>query len=150
MKNLQQLLTQEVVSLGQPVDNWEHGIRLAGKLLLDQGSITQDYIENSVKAAVEMGAYFVVCPGVAISHARPGEGVNQVCLSMVTFQTPVVFGHPSNDPVELLFMFATLDDQSHLDLLRNVSKLLCDEDLVGKVMKAQSHKELVELLEGCA
>lgn len=146
MKRLQQLLTEERVLQRVSVKNWEQAVRMAGELLVKAGDITGEYIEDSICAAKEHGAYFVVRPSVALAHARPGKSVKRIGLSMMTLDPPVNFGHPDNDPVALLFMFATIDNQSHLDLLQEIVALLCDDSLVERVIQSNSYPQLEQML----
>ncbi|MCL2217512.1 MAG: PTS sugar transporter subunit IIA [Defluviitaleaceae bacterium] len=138
------MLTPETTAFAQKVSDWREAIRLAGQLLLKEQSISAEYIDECVQVAEEVGAYFVVRPGVAISHARPGENVKRVCLSTVTLDPPVCFGHPDNDPVTLLFMFGTRDNDGHIDLLRDLSKVLSNDEMVERIMKATEFKPMYD------
>ncbi len=146
MEQLLQLLTENRVLQHVQVKDWQEAVRTAGALLLKAGDIREAYIESSIQAAKELGAYFVVRPGVALSHARPGADVNRVGLSLVTMTPPVSFGHPHNDPVFLLFMFATLDNESHLDMLREIVELLCDDSMVNAIIRASDYAGLTNVL----
>jgi len=146
MHKLTKLLTPFTVRLAVPVKNWEEAFQLAGDLLIADGSIDSSYVEESMKAARDMGPYFVVRPGVALAHARPGPHVHRVCLSLISLVPPVVFGHPDNDPVSLLFMFGSINDNAHIDLLSELALLLSNESLIQSMREARNYEELQEIL----
>lgn len=147
MKRLNELLITEVVSLNRRVDCWEEAIRLAGELLVENGDVEPQYVEDAVKTAVDVGPYFVVRPSVAISHARPGRDVNNIGLSMVSLSPAVNFGHADNDPVSIIFMLATLDNESHIDVLRELATLLSSDELVDQLIQAQTYDQVSDILK---
>lgn len=61
--------------------DWKSAIRLAGKPLVDEGAVTDAYIEDAIRIAEEKGPYFDLGRGIAMPHARPEAGVNQMALS---------------------------------------------------------------------
>ena len=146
MNSLLELLNSETVQLKRKADNWQAAVRLAGLPMVKNKSISEAYIDAALKAASEVGPYYVIYPGVALSHARPGEYVNTISLSLLTLETPINFGHPSNDPVHMILMFAALDTQSHLQLLRDISKLLCNPDAINKLFDANTYDEAYAIL----
>lgn len=141
MNSLLELLSSETVQLKKEAKDWQAAVRIAGIPMVKNNSISEEYIDAAIEASTEVGPYYVIYPGVALSHARPGEHVNQLCVSLLTLNTPVDFGHPSNDPVHLVIMFAALDNESHLQLLRDISKLLCNPEAIDKLFDASTYEE---------
>ena len=76
-KVLLELLTPETTSFGIKAQDWRTAVQKAGELLVHRGDIQKDYIDACIETAEEMGAYFVVRPEVALSHARPGQHVHR-------------------------------------------------------------------------
>lgn len=147
MEYLTNILTRDVVQIKKHVENWEEAVSLVARPLLDKGFINEKYVSECKQVAKEVGAYFVVCPGVALSHARPSENVKKISLSILTLDKPIEFGHPDNDPVGLVFMFAAVDNYSHMELLSNIAKLLSDETLIQKVINADKYEEIISYFE---
>jgi len=141
------LVTPRTVLIKEKVSDWREAIRIAGKLLVNEGFVVEDYVDQCLQAAVTMGPYYVLCPGVAISHARPGQAVKQLCLATVTLDPPVPFGHQYNDPVSILFMFGSLNKEAHLVLLKNLGRLLTNNDNLKRLAAADSFTDLYDLLE---
>lgn len=111
------------ILLDAEAGNWEAAIRAAGRLLVDNGDVQPVYVERMVDCVRKLGPYIVVCPKVAMPHARPEDGVNRVALSMVRLAKPVSFRGPEKEPVDLLFAFSTIDEKAHIPLLEKLWQL---------------------------
>src|SRR5699024_2866391 len=117
-------LDSSLIKLGAEVQTAEEAIREAGNLLLKEGMIDQSYIDAMLKAYKENGPYFVLAPHIAIPHARPEDGVTEASVSLLQLKTPVIFGHQSNDPVQLIFALGAASSDEHLTLLQKLTGLL--------------------------
>ncbi|MFB8734775.1 PTS sugar transporter subunit IIA [Bacillus sp. SL00103] len=42
-----------------------------------------------IQSVDQNGPYIVIAPQVAIPHARPEDGVNELSMSLMTFEQPV-------------------------------------------------------------
>jgi ascorbate PTS system EIIA or EIIAB component len=104
-------------AVGVRVDSWQAAIAAACQLLVDGGSVDERYTERCIEIVADHGPYIVVAPGIALAHARPEDGAKALGLSVVTLADAVEFGHAHNDPVDLVFAFASPDDQQHVRLL---------------------------------
>jgi PTS system ascorbate-specific IIA component len=127
------------------VADWTAGVRAAGDLLVELGVATDAYVTACVDSVTERGPYIVLAPGLALAHARPEEGATGVGVSVVRLGEPVVFGHPANDPVDLVFAFATVGPGAHLDMLRSLAGAL-GGGLATRLREAGSVDRLGELL----
>lgn len=141
------MLTEKTIQLGGKAANWREAVRLAGDLLLKTGSITPGYIDAMVRVVEEVGPYMVVAPGIALAHARPEDGVKQVCMSLVKLASPVEFGSEINDPVDLVFAFGAVDKDVHLQALRELAVLLQREDAVAALRLCKSARKAVQLIK---
>lgn len=127
------------------VAGWAEGVRAAGRLLVDLGVATDAYVAACVDSVHERGPYIVLAPGLALAHARPEEGATGVGVAVVRLGEPVAFGHPANDPVDLVFAFATVDPGAHLVMLRALATAL-GGGLAADLRAAATPERLGELL----
>jgi len=139
-------ISKENVALQVRVDGWEEAIRAAGQILLNCGAIEERYIEAMVETAKELGPYFVIAPGIAIPHAKPEDGVMQVCFVALQLEPPVVFGNPDNDPVQLVIAFSSLDATAHIKILATLARVIGQEDFLKRVAKVQTPEDLISIL----
>ena len=144
--NLLDLLTESTVKAQQSVTNWEEAADRAGELLVAAGTVEPRYIEAMKQVFREMGAYAVIAPGIVLLHARPEDGVIEPTFSLVTLATPVPFGHPDNDPVDIVFAFGAVDKQAHVAALQQLAKLLMDPAAVERIRTASDDQELVSVI----
>lgn len=125
--------------------NKEEAVRLAAKPLLEGKYITEEYVDDILEKTNELGPYMAIMPGVVIAHSRPGEHVLKDCISMITLEEPIEFGHESNDPIEIIFLIGAKENTSHLDALQDLARVLINEESVNKIRNATSRKEIIEL-----
>ncbi|MFW5895059.1 MAG: PTS sugar transporter subunit IIA [Bacillota bacterium] len=122
-------------------------IRLSGDLLVRNNLAKEAYSEGMIATLKEHGPYFVIAPGIAMPHARPEDGALEMGVSIVTLKEPVVFGHSSNDPVEIVIGLCAVDHEQHLELLSKVVDLLSDETLKEALLQAGSAQEMLNVIE---
>lgn len=93
------ILKEENILLDISCQDWKDVIvRTSAPLLMD-GSIDSHYINAMIQSCEINGAYFVFCPGVALAHAAPQDGVRGFGLSLARLKKPISFGHRQHDPV---------------------------------------------------
>lgn len=140
-------LKRNIVKVGVEVADAEEAIEAAGALLLQEGLIEESYIEAMKDAYKENGPYFVLSPHIAIPHARPEDGVNEASVSFIQLKEPVVFGHASNDPVQLVFGLGASSSGEHLTLLKKLTGLLNDTNNIDKLINATCYDDIKNILE---
>ena len=148
MSQLNSLLGDESIDLNAHAANWRDAITIAGNLLESSGAITPAYTQAMIESLEVNGPYIVVAPGFAFAHARPSEAVKRTAISWVRLETPVAFGHGTNDPVNLVVALAAQDDKAHTQSMKELAKLLGKKDTRAKLDTVGTADELRELLEG--
>lgn len=128
---LSDLIRKETIALGLEVNDWQDAVRKAGQLLIDDGSITEEYVDGAIENVKELGPYIVITKGIALPHATNKVGVNRTAMSLITLKNPLNFGNKNNDPVDTVFMLATTDSTSHLGALQDLSEFLGDEEFLN-------------------
>ena len=124
---LSALIDNSLISLKEKVDDWNGAAEIAGQLLLKSKLIDKPYIEAMKRVVMEFGPYIVAWPGVAMLHAKCGEGARQPGISLVTLQQPVKFGHPENDPVDIILALSIPRGYAITLALDQLNRLLTDE-----------------------
>lgn len=145
---LRDLLTDDKIQLQVEVDNWKEAIEQASKPLVDDGIINNNYVHAMLESVVKFGPYIVIGPGLALAHARPEEGANQLGVSVMTLKNPVKFGNKTNDPVTMVFCLSAVNNYSHLNVMKAVVRLVSDPGRIEKLSKikdlSEFKKELFE------
>lgn len=137
-------LSSNRILLQQEIKQREQVIRAAGNLLVEDLCAKPEYVDAMVQLVDEMGPYIVVAPGVALAHARPEEGAVKEAISLVTLSTPVYFGHPDNDPVDIIFGVSATSADKHLELMSLIANCFQQQ---GFACKLRSTKDVTTLME---
>ena len=124
-------------------DSWTDAVDVAGKIWLEQGLCEQKYIDLVKKQLEENNAYAVILPGLVLLHAAAGYGVKENSLMLITLDQPVCFQHPENDPVKVMICFTALDTKAHVSSMRQIARMLFDDDFVDYLWQADSDEELL-------
>lgn len=142
---LEEVLTEDLVETHYCAKDSDDAVREAGRLLVKKGVAKEEYIEAMIENVRINGTYIVIAPGIAMPHARPEEGALGIGFSLITLEQPVNFGHPKNDPVQLVVALCAIDHQTHLNALADLAELLSDEENVQKILKAEKAAEVIAI-----
>ncbi|ACV51710.1 PTS sugar transporter subunit IIA [Lancefieldella parvula] len=143
---LSDFLTEDLVQLNIAASSWEDAIRKSVQPLVDNKKVTEGYVDDIIKGVNELGPYIVITEHVALPHARPESGVLEPAIGITVLKDSVEFGSKDNDPVKFLFPLAAKDSEGHLSALQSLVELLSDPDFFAQLEKAQSPKDVVDLV----
>ncbi|HBC5067614.1 TPA: PTS sugar transporter subunit IIA [Proteus mirabilis] len=143
---LKTLLTPDVVQVIPQVKDWREAIKIACQPLIDKGCIEPRYVDAIYKSHEQIGPYYVLGPGIAMPHARPEEGVNQLSLALTIIEKGVEFGADENDPVKLLIVLAAIDNDSHINAIVKLAELFDNQDDIDTLLQAKSKAEVLAVI----
>ncbi|WP_410012475.1 PTS sugar transporter subunit IIA [Sodalis sp. C49] len=146
MPALSTWLNEDRIQYVNAVGDWREAITRVAEPLLQDGTISADYVANIIKQKEAIGPYFVIAPRIAMPHARPEEGANRLGLSILKLREGVVFGAQENDPVDFVVMFAAPDGNSHVELIAQLAEFLSDDDVMASVFNARDRAELIKIV----
>lgn len=146
MSFLAQAFSLGSIVLQRSVPSREAAIHLAGTLLVDSGRAKAEYVDSMLAAVENHGPYIVIAPGIALAHGKPTEGVLEVGMSLLVLEEPVVFDHPQNDPVRLVFGLAALNHDSHLGLMAELAEFLSIESNVNFLLTSSEPEQIRTVL----
>lgn len=144
IQHLADVLTREKIQHISLCCNWEEAVEIASKPLIQGRVITPIYVKNMIKSVYENGPYMVLADEFALMHARPGEGVNSLGLSMLSLDKPVDM---EGVPVRLFLILATTDNEEHIQILSEITNLLVNEKFFNIFLSgdAQQILKLIQL-----
>ncbi|WP_165358739.1 PTS sugar transporter subunit IIA [Haloactinopolyspora alba] len=134
-------------AVGVEARDWRAAVRAAAGLLVDAGAASAEYPDACVATVEEHGPYIVLTPGLALAHARPEGGAHASGVVAARLAAPVEFGHPDNDPVDLVLAFSATDDGDHVAMLAGLAKRL-QAGLADELRAAGSGEGMRALLDG--
>lgn len=147
-----ELITEKTFRRNVVCKDWEEVVDVAGGLLVDAGSVEPPFLTSIKETVSQYGAYMVLIDDIALFHGRPEAGVKELSMSLVLLQEPVYL---LDKRVQAGFVFAALDNSSHLDLLQELAwsldndavlELLCNnaplEDILKLFKEAEAKHEV--------
>lgn len=121
---LNELLTKERIRTAKKASDWKEAIRTAAKPLIEDGAITDEYVEAMIESVLVHGPYIVLAERFALPHASAKSGVNRLSMSLLQLEEDVDL---QGEPVRVFIVLAAVDKTSHIEALGALSNLLCDE-----------------------
>lgn len=143
---LDKLLIPDNICLQAECHTWREVVEAGAEPLLRQGMIEARYVDQIQENLIKHGPYMVIAPGIALLHARPEDGVREVCMSLLTLNPGVPFGHSQNDPVDVAITFGTTDNESHVYALSQLMELLSHPPSLQRLRKATQPEEVIEII----
>ncbi len=142
---MQKLVHVNDIKLNVPAIDWQDAVRQSGAILVDNGYVTEEYVDAMVQTVKTLGPYIVVAPGLAMPHARSSNGVIKSGISIMTLSKPVEFGNKSNDPVHLLIGLAGSNDDLHLKIIQAIATVFEDESMLERITSCSNKMEIAEV-----
>lgn len=142
---LKQIISEDKIMFIDHVDNWEEAIKKSAEPLLQNGYIEQRYIDKVIQNVKELGPYIVIAPMIAISHARPSDGVNHLGMTMMILKEQVNFSQTKDRNVRIIVTLASPDDEKHLLALQQISMLFMNS--LDQLLNATTKEEVLDLIE---
>lgn len=139
-------ITEKNIDIGIQASDWEDAIKKSSKYLLETEKIKESYVDAMIDAIHRIGPYIVLGDHVALAHARPECGVNELAVHFTTLNPPIAFGSEKFDPISLIITLAAVDANSHLELISELAEILLCEGSVDKLSACKTKKEFLNLL----
>jgi PTS system ascorbate-specific IIA component len=139
-------IDERAIAVGAEASSWQAAVEHCGGLLVDSGVAEERYVPSMVRTVEELGPYVVIAPGVAIPHARPEDGALKPGVSLLILREPVEFGSEENDPVDLLFGFATTGGDAHVEIIRALAEFIGEEKNLERLRQARTERDALDVL----
>lgn len=146
---LRDLVEKNRYNFIQRASSWQDSIRQGCKPLEADGTLETSYAQEIIDCVEKHGPYIVIIPGVAIPHAMEGaRGVKQTAISLMKVEEPVVFDETDPEKqANIFFTLACVNTHEHLKNMKQLFKMLTNEDLVEDLLRAGSPEDLLRLDE---
>ena len=99
-----------------------------------------------IQKVEENGPFIHIGPFVALPHARPEEGVNEIGMSILKVDEPVNLLDDVAHPIKLFICLAAVDNDTHLKALANLTNILSDEALLDRLVNAINPEAILEVI----
>ena len=138
---------EDNIQVIESIESWEKAIELASKPLLEKNKIEERYVESMIDNINKLGPYVVLMPRIAMPHSRPESGVIESCMSLLKINTGVAFSKDKNkEKVNIIFILGAKDNDSHLELISQLTDLLEDETKIENIILAEDENKILNLI----
>lgn len=148
MTFVEHLLSRNAIAVQADVADWKAAVKVGTDLLVAGGTIEPRYYDAIVAQTEELGPYYLLAPGLAMPHGRPEEGVLENSFALVTLATPVNFGDPDNDPIEILITLAATDAKTQNEEAIVQVVTIFDDDSVVEQLRSATTVDAVRAILG--
>ncbi|MEW9670449.1 PTS sugar transporter subunit IIA [Ammoniphilus sp. 3BR4] len=141
---IQSVITKNKILLNASVSNKREAIELAGKLLVEDGHVSQEYIGKMFEREEALTTY--IGNGVAIPHGteESKKWIKSSGISILQIPNGVDFG---NGNTAYLVIGIAGAGNDHLDILSNIAIACSEEENVKRIVQATSEEEIAEIFE---
>lgn len=140
------LLENNSIQLNKTAEVWQDAIKIAVQPLVESNAVDGAYADAIIESTLEYGPYYILVPGVAMPHAKPGPLVLKDSFSLTVLSKPVEF--PDGSDVSILLCLAATSGDAHTTVaIPQVVSLLQLEDIEEKLRSANGIDDIIQLLD---
>ena len=144
--SLVDLIKLSNISLAKSAKSWQEIVQLASEPLIQSNCIEKRYVDAMIYLIENHGFYMYMGSGVLLLHAKPTDGVNKLCISLLRLSRSFHFLNKLVPDFDLVFVLGATDDNSHLTALYQLNELIRIPEFMHKVRKASKPSEILHLL----
>ena len=74
------------IEIGVEASDWQDAVRKTGEVLVRNGRVKPEYVEDMIETVHKLGPYIVLGPGLAMPHAKRGDRVLNSGVGIVTLK----------------------------------------------------------------
>jgi mannitol/fructose-specific phosphotransferase system IIA component len=141
---MKDILVKESILLNQEIGSKEEAIRMAGELLVRNGYVKENYIEEMLKREDLSTTY--IGNDIAIPHGTETAKDEVLTSGISVIQVPggVDF---NGEKARVIFGIAGKDN-THIDILSNIAIICSEMENVEKIVAAKTKEEIISMFEG--
>jgi len=144
--SLVDLIKMSHISLVPQVNTWQEIVEIVSQPLIQNQCIQPRYVDAMKDLIENHGFYMYMGSGTLLLHAKPTDGVNTLCMSMMRISRPFHFEAGPIPDVDVIFVLGATDDNSHLTALFQLNELVQIPAFMQDLRKAEKPGEIIHLL----
>lgn len=141
--SLVDLLKTSHILIHDGFNTWQEVVYAACQPLIRDHDIDERYVRATSRIIEEHGAFMGLAPGMMLLHAKPTDGVNQLCLSLMKMRQPVIFHNAETGPVDIVAVLGAVDNHSHLTALFQLYSLVQNQAFMADLRASLSPADIL-------
>ncbi|MEE1466711.1 MAG: BglG family transcription antiterminator [Clostridium sp.] len=142
--SLSELLTEKTVRIATTAMDWQTAICEAAAPLLENGCITQQYVDNMLHSVIADKPIWTIAKGLVLAHASVEEGVNALGMSLLKLPESICFHGYMH--ASIVVVMATPNREVHLKALYALIDLVENDEDFERMKATNSIEELLEII----
>lgn len=138
-------LSIDRISIIDQVEDYKEAMALAGKPLLLDGSVTENYIQSVIDTHDFDDPYTILGEDVAIPHALPSEGVQKIGISLLIVRKG--FNYSKDQSLKLVFFIAPIDKKQHNQAIIDILTIAESQEIISRLTNTDDKHEVVKILK---
>lgn len=144
LMNLSDLITPDKITIKEFISSWEEAVRTAASPLIQSRQIKPEYVDAMMHHCGR-DPYIVIGSRMAIPHAAPDEGVNDLSMSLLKLDRGVQY--TEDHLINVLVVIAAVDKHQHLKALMQLINLAESEEDIDQIIQASSKDDIYTVLQ---
>lgn len=124
---------------------WKEAIQISAQPLLDDNSITQDYIHAIINDQENKGLYMFLADDLVLAHSAIENGVNKLDVSLCTFKKPVSF--LNGQSAKIIIVLCAEDKTKHIRVLKDVLNIFSKKKSIDQIANLSTPQEIYEYID---
>lgn len=125
--------------------SWEEAIHISAQPLLDDGSISNDYVNAIINDQKNKGLYMFLADDLVLAHSAIENGVNRLDVSMCTFKEPVPFLNGQN--ARIILVLCAEDKTKHIHVLNDMLNIFSKKKSIDQIASLNSPAEIYSYID---
>lgn len=136
------ILKESNISLNQSFQSKDDAIIAAGKILVNNGYVTKEYISSMLKRDKDVSVY--IGNNLAIPHGMP-ESEQYILKSGISI-IQVPNGIKFDDNIAYIIIGIAGKNNTHMDILSKIAVICMEEKNIQKLRNAKDKQEILAIL----
>lgn len=125
--------------------SWEEAIQISAQPLLDDGSISNDYVNAIINDQKNKGLYMFLADDLVLAHSAIENGVNRLDVSMCTFKEPVSF--LNGKKAKIIIVLCAEDKTKHIHVLNDVLNIFSKKKSIDQITSLSTPAEIYAYID---
>ena len=130
----------------ESVSHWNELLKAASEPLLASKTVQPRFVDAMIDLIGKHGFYMNLGAGVLLLHAKPTDGVNQLCMSFLKLAKPYRLDDSISPNIDIVFVLGAIDDYSHLTALFQLNELIRYPDFLLAIRDSANPRDIIQIL----
>lgn len=143
---VQKVLQDKHIFLNMQATELQDAIKELVLPLIGGGTDLAYSVKSTSDSSTIYDDYKILDKHIVLVHVKPTDGVKKLGLSVGTNLNGLLINQKENDPIQLLFCLASIDNYSHLNLMKNIIELIQDKKKIHQLIGQDSIENFKQIL----